>query len=97
MSEIQKAKSRTIYVDFDFDTNEPSAFDFSDVVNCEACTILDTRGGFHLLIEPDKVHDKYKKSWYQNISKRSGCDVRGDNMIPIVGCSQGNYIPYFLK
>jgi hypothetical protein len=103
ISEIQKAKSRTVYFDLDFDEVEPyqikSLLYDGDVkiVNSSACHFLKTRGGFHLLIEIDKVEEQYRKTWYKNICKFEGIDIKGDNMIPVPGCTQGNFIPYFIK
>lgn len=108
MSEIQKAKSRTCFVDFDFDIKEKNYKNFKLYIeeilnkiflsiNVSACTVLNTRGGFHLLIDPNKVHSAYKKSWYNEISKLENVDIKGDNMIPIPGTYQGGFTPYFLS
>lgn len=87
MSSIQKAKSRTIYVDFDFDGVELHEID----LNKDAYEIIQTRGGYHILVNPVKVDDKYKKTWYNNIKDLAGCDVKGDNLIPVPGCIQGDF------
>ncbi len=107
LSEIQKAKSRTCWVDFDFDTKEPvrdqtRAEYFADVVpnfigKTAEFKILETRGGFHLLINPDSVEMYAKNSWYQSLQKLGNCDVVGDNMIPVPGTSQGMFIPHFVN
>lgn len=103
LSEIQKACSRKVYFDIDFDgveideincTMQPSTGD--PYLNMNACHFLQTRGGFHLLIELDKIEEKYKKTWYKNITSLPGVDIKGDNMIPIVGCYQGGFVPNFL-
>lgn len=100
MSEIQKAKSRTCFVDFDFDVLDVSDFHYcldriKENINHEAITILKTKGGFHLLVDPTKVEEKYRKSWYTYISKISNVDIKGDNMIPIPGTYQGGFEPFF--
>ena len=106
MSEIQKAKSRTVYVNLDIDLipelagKEIDMNGFkqgvSNFINLDACTWLRTRGGFHLLLEPDKVDPKYKNTWYKNITTIWTVDQIGDNMIPIPGCTQGDFIPKFV-
>lgn len=102
LSEIQKAKSRTCYVDFDIDIEEEfhsrSAAAIYSEINREAVTWLRTRGGLHALIDPSKVEDSKKNKWYQGIlSKVEGVDQTGDNMIPVPGCTQGMFIPHFVN
>lgn len=98
LSEIQKAKSRTCYIDFDFDgDNIPTKDELQDIVNKEAITLLRTRGGIHILVDPKKVDIKYKNTFYQKLSKIEGVDQTGDQMIPVPGCSQGGFIPKFIE
>ncbi len=95
MSSIQKAKSRTIYVDFDFDNVVYKNYIqvLVGIINKDAYSVINTRGGFHILVSPNKVEDKFKHSWYQNIKELQCCDVSGDNLIPVVGCCQGGFTP----
>lgn len=107
LSEIQKAKSRTCWVDFDFDSKLRDGYkDFGeylsvicpDVLGKTAnYQILETRGGFHLLVNPDTVEQYAKNSWYQALKGIGNCDQTGDNMIPVPGCTQGMYIPHFVN
>lgn len=104
LSEVQKAKSRTCFVDFDFDIKDETEMDYIQVlsqvfkhVNKEAITLLSTRGGFHCLVDPKKVSPEFKNKFYQGLSSISGVDQTGDQMIPVVGCTQGMYTPHFLK
>ena len=103
MSEIQKAKSKKIYMDFDFDGVRMDStilylFDkLNPIINKKAVHILQTRGGFHLLIELSKIEEKFQNNWYQNIKRIPGCDIVGDNMIPIPGTYQGGFTPHFIK
>lgn len=69
----------------------------SDKINPEAVrNIIETRGGYHVLVELDMIDDKYKKSWYNSMSTK---DLRfevtknGDNMLPCPGCVQSDFIP----
>jgi hypothetical protein len=101
LSEIQKSKSRTCYVDFDIDVQDTGELETGmamslaeSYVNKDAITWLRTRGGYHCLVDPKKVQLEYKNNFYQNMTKIA--DVVGDNMIPVVGCTQGNFIPHFL-
>jgi hypothetical protein len=111
MSEIQKAKSRTVWVDFDFDNKlAPMGLEgrykdygeyLADVVpnfiGEGQHMILETRGGFHLLVNPDTVSSYAKNSWYQALQKLGHCDQVGDNMIPVPGCNQGLFTPHFIN
>lgn len=100
LSEVQKAKSRTCFVDFDFDMESdkfPTKAELADHINPEACTVLRTRGGIHLLVDPKKVSKEYVKKFYQNLSSLAGVDQTGDQMIPVPGCTQGMYIPHFIN
>lgn len=100
MSEIQKAYSRKFFFDIDFDGID--VFDIkneiirNDLINIDSCNFLQTRGGFHLLIELSKIDKDFQKSWYNNLNKLPNIDIKGDNMIPIPGCYQGGFIPYFI-
>lgn len=101
LNAVHKAKSRTNFIDFDFDNNTShnvyTQIKDNNYVNFDAVSILETRGGCHVLIEVNKVEEKYKKSFYNDLQKIDGCDVRGDNLIPIPGCYQGGFIPKFYK
>jgi hypothetical protein len=97
LSEIQKSCARKVYFDIDFDGVEPNNSVLSEMINPESVHFLKTRGGFHLLIELSKIERKFEKTWYKNLTSIPGCDIKGDNMIPIPGCTQGGYVPYFLK
>lgn len=98
LSEIQKAKSRTCWIDFDFDgENIPSKEELLSNVNEEALTILRTRGGIHILVDPSKVEEKYKNTFYRNFVMMPGVDQSGDQMIPVPGCTQGMFIPHFIN
>lgn len=97
MSEIQKAKSRTCFVDFDFDILSKEDYinciqNVKNILNKESYIILRTHGGFHLLVMPKFVNQNEKR-WYQMISNISEVDIKGDNMIPIPGTYQGGFTP----
>ena len=93
MTNLQKSASRKVVLDFDFDNMvySPHYFDF---INEDCLTVLSTRGGFHVLVELKKIDPSIKSTWYKKMVE-VGCDVRGDNLIPVPGCVQGGYTPYF--
>jgi hypothetical protein len=95
MSEIQKASSRKIYFDLDFDgiSVDEVKPQLENIINPNCCNFLQTRGGFHLLIKLNNIDKQYQKSWYQSITSLKGVDVKGDNMIPVPGTYQGGFVP----
>jgi hypothetical protein len=99
LSEIQKACSRKVYFDIDFDNVELEIVrkQAIEIINEDCLTFLKTRGGFHLLVELQKIEKKFEKTWYKSITSIEGVDIKGDNMIPIPGCYQGGFTPYFEK
>lgn len=98
MSEIQKAKSRTCWVDFDFDGVDSIEIQQHVVnwINPDAIEILITRGGCHVLVNPSKVNEEYRKTWYNGLKDHPKCDVGKHGMIPVPGCTQGGFVPYFM-
>lgn len=99
LSNIQKSASSKRYMDFDFDGVEVDYVlnKLENSLNKDCLTVLKTRGGFHLLVELNKIDKNYIKSWYNSIKNIEGCDVSGDNLIPVVGCTQGEFIPHFIN
>lgn len=98
MSEIHKAVSRKIWYDFDFDgvALDSTLAAFEKHINSDCLKVLKTHSGFHVLIELKKIHKDFEKTWYKGVSSIEGIDVRGDNLIPVVGCTQGEFVPHFL-
>jgi hypothetical protein len=98
LSEIQKSCSRKVYFDLDFDKVEitETLAEIKKYINEDCLTVLRTRGGFHLLVELARIDKQYTKTWHQSLAKIEGCDVKGDNLIPLPGCTQGDFTPYFM-
>ena len=103
LSEIQKSCSRKIFFDIDFDIKDIESVKFGIIskiktfINEESLNYIETRGGFHLLIELSKIDKEYQNSWYKNITSLEGVDIKGDNMIPVPGSYQGGFIPRLFK
>jgi hypothetical protein len=98
LSALQKSKSKGYFIDFDIDTDK-STFDANEMVyrfiNEEAVTLIETRGGYHVLIEVAKIDEKYKNTFYKNLKLYS--DVEGDCFIPIPGTIQGGFNVKIIK
>lgn len=105
LSEIQRTKGTTHYVDFDFDfKSSDESIDeqvmtqlIKPYINMDAVTILKTRGGYHILINVSKITPEFKNKFYQGIASIPGIDQTGDQMIPVPGSFQGGFVPHFIK
>ena len=105
MSEIQKAKKNSRFVTFDFDVEKKfwSSIEKSiyENINRAAVSVVETRGGFHLIIKTSAIIEEYRKNWYINISRilaiwSSDNDNKGDIMLPVPGTYQGGFTPTFI-
>ena len=99
LSEIQKSASNKRFFDLDFDgvSLDKTLPWVCESINTSCLHILETRGGFHILVELAKIDKKYEKTWYNSLTKLAGCDVVGDSLIPVPGCTQGGFTPFFMK
>lgn len=96
LSCIQRSTGRKIFLDFDVDTKD---FDFAklkEAVNVSCLDILETRGGYHLLVRLSELEPAYKKSFYNKIMAL-GVDQAGDQLLPVAGCIQGGFTPKFIE
>jgi len=95
LSAIQVSSLNKYYCDLDFDNVEwPDVKDeILSKINHDCLTTVKTRGGFHLLVRYDKISPKFSKSWYLGLTNIKGCDVRGDNLLPVPGTYQGGFTP----
>mgnify|MGYP006908206664 CR=1 FL=1 len=104
MTCVHQSKSRTIIMDFDVDNKENLTEDIgklNEIIGSDSFTILETRGGYHIMVNPKmasafREHHNFNKNWYGVIMEEFKPDVTGDNLIPIPGCTQGNYIPILI-
>lgn len=102
LSEIQRTKGTTHFVDFDFDLESKDLIpkvmgEVLDLVNEDAVDFLETRGGLHVLVSPNLVRYEFRTKWYQKISQLGNVDQTGDQMIPVPGTYQGGFTPKFIK
>lgn len=93
---INRAKSRSIFVTFDIDNKvniDSHIYKIWDTVGQDAVAAIETHGGYHVLIRPDKVVAK-QKDWYRIIDlylSDKGVDQTGDILSPVPGTLQGNF------
>ena len=98
LSQIQNSVGTRKYMNLDYDhvDAETMRIKINEIIPADTYTILKTRGGFHLLIETSKIKHENNKNWYQQLTKLEGCDVKGDSLMPVPGCTQGGFTPHFL-
>lgn len=94
LSCVQRSKGKTQWIDFDIDDNNFDVKILEGIVNEGSYRVLKTRGGFHVLVDPSKVSEEFKTSFYTKILVYS--DQVKDNLLPVPGSHQGGYIPYFI-
>jgi hypothetical protein len=96
---VQRACGNRVFMDLDFDgvDVETTLAHVKTQINSSCVTVLKTRGGFHLLVRLDAIAPEFRKTWYKDITALPGVDVRGDNLIPVPGCTQGMFMPYFMS
>lgn len=99
LSSIQKSYSRKVFFDVDFDgvNMDMTMEKITSILNSECINYVETRGGFHLLIELSKIDKGYIKTWYKNLMLLDGIDIKGDNLIPVPGSHQGGFTPKLIN
>lgn len=107
LSCVQRSKSYAYVVDFDIDDKTIDLSSIKSILHKDCYKILETRGGYHILVYPQKATeynkmlnvgtDEYPQNWYGMIKKTFPCDITGDQMIPIPGCTQGEFTPKFIE
>jgi hypothetical protein len=97
ISAVQKSKSKTDWIDFDIDSKDIDISSIENVLPLGTYKILETRGGYHIMIDRDKVNkSNAPKNWYIVLGQMFEIDQSGDNMIPMVGTYQGGFTPKFI-
>lgn len=104
MTELHRARGRKLFYDIDFDL--PTNLNFQEQVKRRmsieqtllnitggAVEFINTRGGFHALVKLQEIPNEVKKTWYHEVAKLEGVDIKGDNMIPVPGTTQGGFVP----
>ncbi len=95
MSTIQKSAGHKVYLDFDIDEKDFDLNRLDGVLNRSCLRIVQTRGGYHVLVKLDEIDPPFKKTFYQNMMAL-GVDQSGDQLLPVPGCTQGGFMPRFI-
>jgi len=97
---IQKSKSRNCFFNVDFDVEKECIDKIKQelalILNVEAYDIVETRGGFHVLVKIAEIKEQFIKNWYLNMTIL-GPEMLKDSMLPVVGCYQGGFTPKFIS
>jgi hypothetical protein len=91
---IQITSGKEKYHIFDIDNKDEDNLKSACSVVDNKCNVVETRGGFHLLIsskDVDSYARSWTKNWYRDLKLMS--DVVGDCLTPLPGCWQGGFIP----
>jgi len=95
MTCIQQSAGKKKYLDFDIDTKDFDFDQLKNIINVSCLEILETRGGYHILVRLEDLDPQYKKTFYNNIMAL-GVDQTGDQLLPVPGCTQGGFTPRFI-
>ena len=100
MSEIQKNIGTKHYRVFDLDTKDADKLlEVESYLSKDSYKILETKGGYHILVQPKLIEHSKRNTWFKKISSMKDIDKGEDNndmMCPVPGCTQGNFIPHFI-
>ena len=102
MSSIQRSRGTKHFIDFDIDSKEEGTLErireaLPDETLNDSYFILETRGGYHVLVNPKRIRKSWTPGgghWHRRLSLMS--DITGDKMIPVPGTHQGGFTPKFL-
>lgn len=94
LSAVQKSKSKSHFCDFDIDTKDVDLSVLENILPADAYEVLETRGGYHVLV---KTRVAPKTNWYREIMAAFEVDQTGDQLIPVCGCTQGDFVPQFVS
>ena len=104
---VQRAKSYAHVVDFDIDDKTIDLTPMQKILHKDCYKILETRGGYHIMVYPKLATeynrmlnfgtDEYPYNWHKAITSTFPCDITGDQLIPIPGCTQGEFTPKFME
>ena len=93
LSAVQRSAGTKYFCDFDVDNKDIDISLIKDILPDDAYEILETRGGYHILIKT-KVAPKTR--WHNQLRAIYDVDKTGDQFIPVPGCVQGGFIPRFI-
>lgn len=99
---IQGSNGTKNFIDVDVDLKDGESLQdiipfIESIIHPDSLTYIKTSGGFHCLVNLSDM--KGNSTWYQRIKAhtfKSDLNIMSNDLVPIVGCNQGKYVPYFL-
>jgi len=91
LSCIQQSKSKSHFCDFDIDDKAADVSKMDEILPNNCFDVLETRGGYHILVNTRIAPKEIK--WHKLINDAFNVDQIGDQLIPVVGCVQGDFNP----
>jgi hypothetical protein len=95
LSCIGQAKSKTRFIDFDIDDKNVDLLKLNEIFQENSYSVMETRGGFHVLIKT--FEPLPKGNWFLKMENLFDVDKSGDQLLPMPGAVQGDFVPFFLK
>lgn len=100
---IQGSNGTKNFIDIDVDIKEDENYwdivsFIKSIIADEHLTFVKTNGGFHCLVKLAGL--KGNNTWHQQIQAhtfKSELNIMSNDLMPIVGCNQGKFIPYFFN
>lgn len=95
LSQVQKARSRNVYYNVDFDIEKT----LYETVKAKVDSFevegqwVETRGGYHYLLDLEKTKDSF---WFKKFQNIEGVEMVKDMMLPVPGTYQGGFTPKFI-
>lgn len=95
LSCIQTSAGEKPFIDFDIDSKDPEILKKALAILGEGLReIIETRGGYHVLVRRDSISQIKDKMWYKKLQQLS--DISGDCLVPCVGAYHGGFCPKFV-
>jgi len=90
--------SAVVTFDFDVDKGAVPKSNMDELLDIasEASTVIETRGGYHVQVQPDLIRDSNKNTWHRRFQALLP-EQNGDLLSPVPGCCQGGFVPKVLK
>lgn len=96
LSIIQKTRGTRHFTMFDVDSKEEGKLErIKELIPDAYRTIIETRGGYHVLVDAEKFFeigvDTGNKLWYKDMQEIS--DINGDMLVAVPGTCHGGFVP----